>query len=256
MTEAEAQFQKANSITDNPISTNNLAAITRQKGDRKKAQELLKKSLSAGPEVKYNLGLIDVQNGEYSSANGNFSGTNSVNAALAKMLGGDAAAAQGILQQASDKDSAVGHYVMAIIAARQNNSRSDAHRTGRRRGQGSETGRQGQEGPGVPRLQGQPRALSSRSHFSFVRTLGLVPGVLRFWPAWCSIGRRNPHADLTRTRPWLGRDSGIRANSWGAPFAHHQHMYGHTYVGRSSILNGTSARSFKLPDARPTTHWC
>ncbi len=121
MTEAEAQFQKANSITDNPISTNNLAAITRQKGDRKKAQELLKKSLSAGPEVKYNLGLIDVQNGEYSSANGNFSGTNSVNAALAKMLGGDAAAAQGILQQASDKDSAVGHYVMAIIAARQNN---------------------------------------------------------------------------------------------------------------------------------------
>ncbi|HNI05682.1 MAG TPA: hypothetical protein PL010_13745, partial [Flavobacteriales bacterium] len=112
---------KANSIQDNPISTNNLAAITRQKGDRKKAQELLKKSLSAGPEVKYNLGLIDVQNGEYSSANGNFSGTNSVNAALAKMLGGDAAAAQGILQQASDKDSAVGHYVMAIIAARQNN---------------------------------------------------------------------------------------------------------------------------------------
>ena len=121
MTEAEAQFQKANSITDNPISTNNLAAVTRQKGDRKKAQELLKKSLSAGPEVKYNLGLIDVQNGDYGSASGNFSGTNSVNAALAKVLGGDAAGAQSILQQAPDKDTAIGHYVMAIIAARQNN---------------------------------------------------------------------------------------------------------------------------------------
>ncbi len=52
MAEAEAQFQKANSIMDNPISTNNLAAITRQKGDRKKAMEMLKKSTSAGPEVK------------------------------------------------------------------------------------------------------------------------------------------------------------------------------------------------------------
>ena len=62
MTEAEAQFQKANSIMDNPISTNNLAAITRQKGDRRKAMDMLKKSVSAGPEVKYNMGLIDIQN--------------------------------------------------------------------------------------------------------------------------------------------------------------------------------------------------
>jgi tetratricopeptide (TPR) repeat protein len=121
MAEAEAQFQKANSIMDNPISTNNLAAITRQKGDRKKALEMLKKSTSAGPEVNYNMGLIHIQNGDYSTASSSMSGTNDFNAALAKVLGGDAAGAQAILQQSADKDSPKGHYLMAIIGARQNN---------------------------------------------------------------------------------------------------------------------------------------
>lgn len=121
MAEAEAQFQKSNSIAENPIATNNLAAITRQKGDRKKAAEMLKKAAGAGPEVKYNQGLIDIQNGNYASANSNFSGMNDFNAALAKTLGGDAAGAQRILEASPDKDTAIGHYLMAIIGARQNN---------------------------------------------------------------------------------------------------------------------------------------
>jgi hypothetical protein len=49
------------------------------------------------------------------------SGNNTFNAALAKMLGGDAAGAQRILEQSTDKDSAMGHYLMAIIGARQSN---------------------------------------------------------------------------------------------------------------------------------------
>ena len=121
MADAEAEFQKANSITDNPISTNNLAAITRQKGDRVKAMDMLKKAASAGPEVKYNMGLINIQNGDYASANSNMSGVNSFNSALAKMLGGDAAGAQHILEQSPDKDTAKGHYLMAIIGARTSN---------------------------------------------------------------------------------------------------------------------------------------
>ena len=120
MAEAEAQFQRANSTTDNPISTNNLGVVARLKGDRKKAMELYRKATSAGPEVKYNMGLIDIQNGDYSSASSNMSGTNSFNAALAKTLGGDAAGAQRILEQSAD-DSAMGHYLMAIIGARQSN---------------------------------------------------------------------------------------------------------------------------------------
>ena len=121
MAEAEAQFQKANSIQENPVSTNNLGVVARLKGDRKKAADLYAKAMSAGPEVKYNLGIINIQNGDYGAANSNMAGNNSFNAALAKMLGGDAAGAQGILDRSSEKETAQGHYLMAIIGARQNN---------------------------------------------------------------------------------------------------------------------------------------
>lgn len=119
--EAEAQFQKANGIMDNPISTNNLGVIARQKGDRAKAAELFAKATAAGPDVKYNQGIIAIQNGDYSSANSSMSGQNTFNAALAKMLGGDAAGAGTILAASPEKDSAIGHYLAAIIAARTNN---------------------------------------------------------------------------------------------------------------------------------------
>ena len=36
LADAEAQFQKANSIQDNPVSTNNLGVVARLKGDRKR----------------------------------------------------------------------------------------------------------------------------------------------------------------------------------------------------------------------------
>jgi Flp pilus assembly protein TadD len=119
--DAEAEFQKANSIQDNPISTNNLGVIARQKGDRAKAAGLFAKATAAGPDVKYNMGIIDIQNGNYASANSNMAGMNTFNAALAKMLSGDAAGAQNILDASPEKDTAKGHYLAAIIAARTNN---------------------------------------------------------------------------------------------------------------------------------------
>ncbi len=119
--EAEAEFQKANGIMDNPISTNNLGVIARQKGDRAKAASLFAKATAAGPDVKYNQGIIAIQNGDYASANSSMAGQNTFNAALAKMLGGDAAGAGTILAASPDKDSAKGHYLAAIIAARTNN---------------------------------------------------------------------------------------------------------------------------------------
>ena len=119
--EAEAQFQKANSIQENAVSNNNLGVIARQKGDRAKAAALFAKAGEAGPDVKYNQGIIDIQNGNYGSATSNFGSTSSINAALAKALGGDAAGAQRILEAAPDKDSAKGHYLAAVLAARTNN---------------------------------------------------------------------------------------------------------------------------------------
>lgn len=121
MAEAEAQFQKANSIQENPFSTNNLGVVARLKGDRKKAAEHYGKAMAAGPEVKYNLGIVNIQNGDYGAANSNMGGNNTFNAALAKALGGDPAGAQAILDKSSEKDSAMGHYLMAILGARQNN---------------------------------------------------------------------------------------------------------------------------------------
>lgn len=121
LAEAEAQFQKANATMDNPASNNNLGACARLKGDRKKAMQHYGKAAGAGPEVKYNMGIVQIQNGDYAGANSNMSGVKDFNAALAKLLGGDAAGAQGILEASPDKDTAVGHYLMAIIGARQNN---------------------------------------------------------------------------------------------------------------------------------------
>jgi Flp pilus assembly protein TadD len=120
--DAAAQFQKANSIKDNAQSTNNLGVVARLKGDRKKAAEHFAKATSAGAEVKYNMGLVNIQNGDYASANSNMAGMNTVNAALAKMLSGDNAGAQTILDKAADKDSATGRYLAAIIAARAGNA--------------------------------------------------------------------------------------------------------------------------------------
>lgn len=121
MAEAETWFQKANSIMDNPVTTNNLGVIARLKGDRKKAADLYRKAMAAGDEVKYNLGIVNIQNGEYSAANTNMAGQQSFNAALAKLLGGDAAGAKNILEKAPEMDTAQGHYLMAVIGARMGN---------------------------------------------------------------------------------------------------------------------------------------
>jgi Flp pilus assembly protein TadD len=119
--DAEAQFQKANSIEDNPYSTNNLGVIARLKGDKRRAAELYGKAMEAGPDVKYNMGIVNIQQGDYGAANSNMSGQNTHNAALAKLLSGDVAGAQRALDESPDKDTAHGHYLAAVIAARQNN---------------------------------------------------------------------------------------------------------------------------------------
>jgi Flp pilus assembly protein TadD len=121
MTDAKAQFEKANSVQENPISTNNLGVIARLNGDRAGASAMYSKAGAAGPEVSYNQGLIDIQNGNYGSAISNMGGMNTFNLALAKLLNGDNGGAQQALEASADKDSAMGHYLMAIISARTSN---------------------------------------------------------------------------------------------------------------------------------------
>ena len=118
---AEANFQKANDLNENPVTLNNLGILERINGDRDKATELLNSAVAAGSEVKYNLGIIDIQNGDYAEAIGNFGGENTFNKALAQTLNGDYSAALSTLDASVDAESALGYYLKAIIGARQDN---------------------------------------------------------------------------------------------------------------------------------------
>jgi tetratricopeptide (TPR) repeat protein len=118
---AKTNFEKANGINENPVTLNNLGIIARINGDRDKATELLTSAVSAGPEVKYNLGIIDIQNGDYAEAIGNMGDNKTFNKALAQVLNGENEAATQTIDASPDAESAMGYYLKAIIGARQDN---------------------------------------------------------------------------------------------------------------------------------------
>ncbi len=121
MSSAKSYFEKANSLNENAITLNSMGIIARQSGDRVKAAELFNSALSAGSEVKYNLGIIDIQNGNYEQAIGNMGSENTFNKALAQVLNHDYDAAMSTLDASADANTALGYYLKAIIGARQNN---------------------------------------------------------------------------------------------------------------------------------------
>lgn len=118
---AKTNWEKANGINENPVTLNNLGIVARQNGDRDKASELYNSALSAGSEVKYNLGIIDIQNGDYAEAIGNMGSENTFNKALAQVLNGDFSAALTTVDASPDAESAIGYYLKAVIGARQDN---------------------------------------------------------------------------------------------------------------------------------------
>lgn len=122
LSDAKAQFNKAAGLSpNNPIIMNNQAIVMRWEGDRKTARETLNKAKSAGPEVSYNLGLIDIQDGKYADALTNFGTAKSFNVGLAKVLSGDLDAAAGVIDASSEKEDALSYYLKAIIGARKGN---------------------------------------------------------------------------------------------------------------------------------------
>lgn len=130
MSEAKSKFEKALGIERNPVTLNNLGAIARIEGDRKKAAEHLNEATAAGPEVKYNKGILNIQTGDYTAAITNMGSFNTVNLALAKILNGDVNGAKGVMDKSND-DSAVGYYVRAIIGARTNSGADVATNLGK-----------------------------------------------------------------------------------------------------------------------------
>jgi len=120
MNEAKAAFEKANSVKENPISKNNLGAIAGASGDRAKAKTLLSQAKGAGSEVSYNMGICQIQDGNYADAVSAFGSEASFNKALAQMLNGSATDAVKTLDASKDKETAQGYYLKAVAAARNN----------------------------------------------------------------------------------------------------------------------------------------
>lgn len=116
---AMAEFKKADLLNaNNPIVKNNMGACHSRQGDRKMAAEMYAAASGAGVEVNQNMGILNIRNGNYSAAVSNYSGVSSFNASLAKLLAGDKDGAMSTLEASSDKDSAMGYYLKAVISAR------------------------------------------------------------------------------------------------------------------------------------------
>jgi outer membrane protein OmpA-like peptidoglycan-associated protein/Flp pilus assembly protein TadD len=120
MGEAKSNFEKANSVKDNPISKNNLAAIAGASGDRAKAKQLLGQASGAGQEVSYNQGILNIQDGKYADAVSKFGSEATFNKALAQLLNDSNAEAVKTINASADKESAQGYYLKAIADARDN----------------------------------------------------------------------------------------------------------------------------------------
>ncbi|MCX7861569.1 MAG: hypothetical protein N2449_01075 [Bacteroidales bacterium] len=123
LNEAKAQFEKAKSINPgNNIVLNNLGVIALREGDFVKAEEYFKSASGAGNEVNYNLGICALKKGDYNAAVSRFGSYCTFNAALAKLLNGNADGANKTIDCAEDKERDMMYYLKAVIGARQGNT--------------------------------------------------------------------------------------------------------------------------------------
>jgi tetratricopeptide (TPR) repeat protein len=121
LSDAKMQFQKAEQLSqNNAVAQNNLGVIAHLNGNRAEAMRYYKNATAAGNDVAYNMGLIDIQMGNYADAVSTMGSFNTFNLALAKVLNNDMAGAKSVLD-ASNNNSAIAYYLRAIIAARTNN---------------------------------------------------------------------------------------------------------------------------------------
>jgi tetratricopeptide (TPR) repeat protein len=121
MDQAEAAFKDAKALKDHDIINNNLGAIALKKGEVAAAKEAFTASLGAGDKVNYNLGIVNIIEGNYGAALNYLGSKPSYNAALAKYLNGDASGAWSTLSNIEMKGG-MGYYMRAVVAASQDKS--------------------------------------------------------------------------------------------------------------------------------------
>ena len=119
---AKAEFEKANKASANEkVVMNNMGVVTRMMGDREAAMGYYEKAKGAGKEVNYNIGILNIMDGDYEDAVSNMSGMNTFNAALAQMLNGNTDGAINTIEASDAKASAEAYYLKAIVGARTSN---------------------------------------------------------------------------------------------------------------------------------------
>ena len=123
VTEAGDAFKRAEGTANgNAIVMNHMGIVAAKAGDRKKAMEYYDKAASAGKEVNYNKGILNVRDGKYSDAVSNFGDYKGFNKALAELLNGNTGAVVTTIDASTEKDMAMSYYLKAVAAARSNNA--------------------------------------------------------------------------------------------------------------------------------------
>jgi hypothetical protein len=95
-----------------------MGMVKRQAGDINGAMEMFNNASGTGEIAAYNIGLINIKKGEYSSAITNMGPAATFNKALAQVLNKDYSSASTTLSNSDEADTAEGLYLKAIIAAR------------------------------------------------------------------------------------------------------------------------------------------
>jgi len=116
MGDANTQWKKAYGMKKCAETSNNMGIVTRVGGDRAGAVTFFNEA-SGSTEASYNKGLVDIQNGDYSSAVSKMGSYKTFNSSLAKLLNKDNGGAKADID-ASNDSSAQADYLRAIIAAR------------------------------------------------------------------------------------------------------------------------------------------
>ena len=118
LTEAKAKFEKANGIDENAYTLTNLGVVARLEGNRTAALEHFEKAGTSLKETAYNKGLVLIQQGKYDAAVTATQAFNTFNSALAATLLKDYDQAKNRLTNSEVAETAMGHYLHAVIAAR------------------------------------------------------------------------------------------------------------------------------------------
>lgn len=121
--EAASYLEKANTLNpNNGMVINNLGVVASWKKEYDNAKSYYETAQGLGINEGFNLGIIFIRKGEYTSAISSFgSRTCTHNIALAQLLSGNASAAGSTLQCTATKSAAV-YYLMAVVGARAGNT--------------------------------------------------------------------------------------------------------------------------------------